>query len=281
MQTLGLRPKGWARRSPTWRCPRHRCLKPCSGVAGSSDADGEAAKPAVAKLKRDGSASAQSLVSSILESIDDEDVSGDLLPNDPKWLERTRHLFMGPRFEFSVCLLLVVNLILMAVQLQFHGMGVGHSIGYSRFDANPKELYPFAEDFFYYADLIFAIIFTLEMMIRWFVIRWDFWRHCLNWIDFLVVVSSWVELFAAALPISPTFLRMMRLGKLLRALRVVRLSQVLESLQLLLKCIVASLRILFWSLVLLMIIQCSAGMTISYMSLGSEHRSKGDFSCTV
>ncbi|CAE7200478.1 Kif21a [Symbiodinium sp. CCMP2592] len=58
---------------------------------------------------------------------------------------------------------------------------------------------------------------------------------------------------------------MLRLGKLLRALRVVKMSQVLESLQLLLKCIAASVRILFWSLVLLMIIQCSAGMTISYM----------------
>ena len=31
------------------------------------------------------------------------------------------------------------------------------------------------------------------------------------------------------------------------------------------KCIAASLKILFWSLVLLMVIQCSAGMTISYM----------------
>lgn len=31
------------------------------------------------------------------------------------------------------------------------------------------------------------------------------------------------------------------------------------------KCIAASLKILFWSLVLLMVIQCSAGMTISYI----------------
>ena len=77
--------------------------------------------------------------------------------------------------------------------------------------------------------------------------------------------SSWAELWAAALPISPTFLRMLRLGKLLRAVRVVKMSQVLESLQLLLKCIYASLRILFWSLVLLLIIQCSAGIIISYM----------------
>ena len=37
------------------------------------------------------------------------------------------------------------------------------------------------------------------------------------------------------------------------------------SMKLLRKCIAASLKILFWSLVLLMVIQCSAGMTISYL----------------
>eukprot|EP00438_Fugacium_kawagutii_P012623 Skav205520 [mRNA] locus=scaffold231:321342:345750:- [translate_table: standard] len=51
-------------------------------------------------------------------------------------------------------------------------------------------------------------------------------QNFFNWVDFLVVCSSWTELFAAALPISPTFLRMLRLGKLLRALRVVKMSQV-------------------------------------------------------
>ena len=52
--------------------------------------------------------------------------------------------------------------------------------------------------------------------------------HRCSRVDFLVVCSSWLELFAQALPISPTFLRLLRLGKLLRALRVVRMSQVLE-----------------------------------------------------
>ena len=53
-------------------------------------------------------------------------------------------------------------------------------------------------------------------------------KHRFLRVDFLVVCSSWLELFAQALPISPTFLRLLRLGKLLRALRVVRMSQVLE-----------------------------------------------------
>ena len=179
----------------------------------------------------------------------------------------------------------------MAAQLQYHGalpapeapqsrgFRTGNEIGFPRFNNNPdvgaaykvnqceslQDVWPFAKDVFFWGDVSFAIVFTVEMCIRLFFIRLQFFKQCLNWIDFLVVCSSWVELYAAALPISPTFLRMLRLGKLLRALRVVHLSQVLESLQLLLKCISASLRILFWSLVLLMVIQCSAGMTISYM----------------
>ncbi|CAK9052560.1 unnamed protein product [Durusdinium trenchii] len=172
---------------------------------------------------------------------------------------------MGPSFEFAICLLLVVNFIFMAAQLQVHGMGVGHSIGFLRFDQSPEELYPWADTFFWYCDIFFAAAFTLEILIRWMVIGRTFWCHILNWIDFFVILSSWIEFFAAALPFSPTFLRMMRLGKLLRALRVIRLSRVLESLHLLLKCIVASLQIFFWSVVLLIIIQYCAGMTISYM----------------
>jgi len=179
--------------------------------------------------------------------------------------ERMKSIFLGVNFEIAVAALLIANILMMAAQLQYHGFITGHEIGYPRYATNPEEAWPSAKTVFFCGDVLFAGLFTAEMCVRVFKIRCAFFRNCLNWIDFLVVCSSWAELFAAALPISPTFLRMLRLGKLLRALRVVRMSQVLESLQLLLKCIYASLRILFWSLVLLMVIQCSAGITISYM----------------
>ncbi|CAK9036844.1 unnamed protein product [Durusdinium trenchii] len=180
-------------------------------------------------------------------------------------IKRVSDIFLGPTFEFATAILLIFNLLLMAAQLQYHGIKMGHEMNYPHYDYEPEMALPGAENFFLGADVAFAIIFTLEMLIRFSKIGWLYFKNLFNWVDFVVVCSSWVELFAAALPISPTFLRMLRLGKLLRAIRVVKMSQVLESLQLLLKCIHASLRILFWSLVLLMIIQCSAGMTISYM----------------
>ncbi|CAE7040400.1 NaCP60E [Symbiodinium sp. CCMP2592] len=185
---------------------------------------------------------------------------------DSAFYERFGNVFMGNSFEMGIAVLLLFNIMLMAAQLQYHGFNIGYKIRYPSYVEPAHVYWPHVEDFFLVGDVLFAVIFTVEMLIRLFWIRClAFFKHWLNWIDFVVVCSSWAELFAAALPISPTFLRMLRLGKLLRALRVVKMSQVLESLQLLLKCIAASVRILFWSLVLLMIIQCSAGMTISYM----------------
>ncbi|CAK8989916.1 Sodium channel protein 60E (Drosophila ion channel 60) (Drosophila sodium channel 1) (Protein smell-impaired 60E) (Sodium channel 2) (DmNav2) [Durusdinium trenchii] len=230
---------------------------------GSEEKDKLKLKPPTLNLYR-GSSNA-SFVSSLVSPPIPEEEEDDLEHPAIALPSRIDNLFVGPHFEMVVAILLFVNLILMASQLQYHGFITGYEIGYPRYDTSPKDSWPYAESFFIWGDITFAVIFTLEMMVRLLKIRWAFFNAFLNWIDFLVVCSSWAELFAAALPISPTFLRMLRLGKLLRALRVVRMSAVLESLQLLVKCIFASLRILFWSLVLLMVIQCSAGMTISYM----------------
>lgn len=180
-------------------------------------------------------------------------------------ISRTKAFFLSGSFEALIAGLLFVNICMMAAQLQILGLSIGDDIDYPRYGTSPTKAWPYFDDFFFYGDLAFAVVFTVEMMIRQFYLGIAFFRYALNWLDFLVVCSSWVELFAAGLPINPTFLRMLRLGKLLRAIRVVRMSQVLESLQLLLKCIAASVKILFWSLFLLMIIQISAGMSISYL----------------
>ncbi|CAE8646917.1 unnamed protein product [Polarella glacialis] len=59
------------------------------------------------------------------------------------------------------------------------------------------------------------------------------------------------------------FLRLLRVGKLARALRMVTTSNALQSLELLLKCLVASVNMLCWSFILLFVVQCIAGMIIA------------------
>ncbi|CAE7662524.1 unnamed protein product, partial [Symbiodinium sp. CCMP2456] len=56
---------------------------------------------------------------------------------------------------------------------------------------------------------------------------------------------------------------LLRIGKLVRAFRMVTMSSVLNSLQLLIKCLVASRDMLLWSFCLLTFVQCVAGLVLA------------------
>lgn len=51
-----------------------------------------------------------------IEEEEEEDVA------ETNAFDRFADLFLGPHFEFVICMLLLVNLIMMAAQLQYHGM---------------------------------------------------------------------------------------------------------------------------------------------------------------
>ena len=85
----------------------------------------------------------------------------------------------------------------------------------------------------------------------------------MNWIDAIVVATSSVQWFMPSLAIDAVYLRLIRLGKLARAFRMVTMSRSMDSLQLLLKCCASSVDMLFWSFCLLTFIQCIAGMILS------------------
>ena len=57
--------------------------------------------------------------------------------------------------------------------------------------------------------------------------------------------------------------RILRLGKLARVLRLVSMGSILSSLQLLLKSLMSSIDMLFWSFCLLAFLQCVAGLVVS------------------
>jgi len=88
----------------------------------------------------------------------------------------------------------------------------------------------------------------------------------MNYIDVAVSATSVIEISLShmlRLPVSPVLFRLLRIGKLARAIRMVTMSNVLASLQLLIKCLGASMNMLFWSFCLLTFVQCVFGMIVS------------------
>eukprot|EP00930_Biecheleria_cincta_P071027 TRINITY_DN58587_c0_g1_i1.p1 TRINITY_DN58587_c0_g1~~TRINITY_DN58587_c0_g1_i1.p1 ORF type:complete len:607 (+),score=88.77 TRINITY_DN58587_c0_g1_i1:101-1921(+) len=168
-------------------------------------------------------------------------------------------------FEMLISGLLLMNVVFMALELQFTGLKVGATLGYYDQGLVDDSLDGSASLLFSVVDKVFTGLFFFDVSIRICVLRGKFCRLIMNWVDVVVVAASMVELFAAALPFSPVMFRLLRVGKLARALRMVTTSNALQSLQLLIKCIQASVDMLFWSFLLLTFIQCVAGMIVSYL----------------
>eukprot|EP00913_Durusdinium_trenchii_P007244 g6808.t1 len=132
------------------------------------------------------------------------------------------------------------------------------------------DVWPGLEQFISVGDLIFSALFALDVTIRILVLGVKFFKVCMNYVDLGVTIASLAEIFIfAATPsgfVNPVLFRLLRIGKLARALRMVTMSNVLASLQLLLKCLAASMDMLFWTFCLLTFLQCVAGMIVSTLA---------------
>lgn len=73
-------------------------------------------------------------------------------------------------------------------------------------------------------DMFFTVFFVLDVLIRICILRLEFFRVCANYVDLAVSITSLVEvtiLYAVDLPVHPVLFRLLRLGKLARAIRMV------------------------------------------------------------
>jgi len=87
--------------------------------------------------------------------------------------------------------------------------------------------------------------------------------------DVIVVIVGILDWAMSGLfPVNPMIIRLVRLCRLSKGLRIIRSATMLESLRMLLKCGAASYVTLFWSLCVLLVIQCIAGMIISQLVRG-------------
>lgn len=182
-----------------------------------------------------------------------------------RYLQQLRAWLQSSRFEVLVTALLCVHVLWMALELQFFGSLTGKRLGIYADSMVSEESWPAIEQIFWIGDMGFTAFFTFDVTFRILVLQRKFWRVCMNYVDVLVTLASLVEVafVALVLPMEPTLFRLLRIGKLARALRMVTMTSVLSSLQLLIKCLSASLDMLFWTFCLLTFLQCVAGMVVS------------------
>jgi len=169
----------------------------------------------------------------------------------------------SPAFEMFAGVLILLNTLIMMVESQYVGLVSGYTTGLHFVQEDPTMTWPDADRVFSILDLVFTAIFTLELIVRFIALRCALLKNPLNYIDIFSVFISLIQIAVEEVPINPTIFRLIRVARLSRGLRFLKLSKVLASLNILIRCIRASITILFWSLCLLMVIQCIIGMVAS------------------
>jgi len=182
-------------------------------------------------------------------------------------LEKVQRTLQSPQYEMFMALVLCFNVVWMAIELQLEGTVTGQELKFWQGSTSPlSQSRPVWDAVLLIGEICFTSFFALDVLCRIFILGNLFWKVCLNYIDVAVSITSIVELsvtVSSQLPVSPVLFRLLRLGKLARAIRVVSMSSVLASLQLLVKCLASSRDMLFWSFCLLTFVQCVAGMILS------------------
>lgn len=186
-----------------------------------------------------------------------------LLPST-SWMQR---MVNNPTFEAITGIAIVVNTLILACEIEYHGFDSGYDVGYKNFRPS-EEVMPGGDVWFGYLDVFFVLFFTIEC----------FWRigaagrKCPSspwiWFDVVIITVSWVSMLIGdelENTLDPTVCRVARLARMLRAFKLTQTLRAFDSLYLLLKSIQASVGALFWSFILLIFVQVSVGLCLSQL----------------
>jgi len=187
-------------------------------------------------------------------------------PADNVEHQEVRSFVEGQRFEQLAGFLIIANTFIMMLETQIAGMDAGYTTQFPGINEPTAAILPRSKVAFEYIERIFTVAFALELVVRSTVLRCKFFRQPLNWIDVIAVCVGVMQWAVDEMPVNPVIVRLFRLGKLVRGMRFVKFAKVLDSLNLLIKCIKSSVSTLFWSLCLLAVVQCIIGMIACQMA---------------
>jgi len=179
--------------------------------------------------------------------------------------DKARFIVSSDYYELGITVLIVLSVLFIALRVQYNGFDAGYQLDYGRmYDEPAAQEWPGADSVLQWSNYVFLSIFTIDVVIRIIVLRWKFFRVVFNWLDFIVVAAGWSEVFIK-FRISPLVLRMLRLVKFGRAQRVLRNPRMMESLNVMLRCVVVCTTCLLWSAVMILGISCIGGMVLSIL----------------
>jgi len=174
-----------------------------------------------------------------------------------------------PLFESFCCLLIVGNTLVMALEIQYIGLQQGYELRYPKFTQPAEEVWPRAVEIFHSLENVFGAMFTVELLCRMMAFGREFLYDSWSWFDLAIVLAWLADLIVQGIiPIEPMVLRIARLARLLRLIRLVRAIQGFDALYILTTSLKGSLTVVFWSFILIFVVQMAIGFVLNQFLLG-------------
>mmetsp|Transcript_13335 Transcript_13335/g.30413 ORF Transcript_13335/g.30413 Transcript_13335/m.30413 type:complete len:573 (+) Transcript_13335:55-1773(+) len=191
----------------------------------------------------------------------------------PRELTKFQIVVSSLGFEMLSAILILLNTAVLAMEIQFQGIEIGYRLGFDNYTESAQQVWPGYVGTFDVLEVIFSIIFALELLLRVSADPSRAYRSFFIWLDFLLVAFSFFELFRKALShdsviFNPTMIRLVRLLRVARVVKMVRSLRALDSLYLIMRSIQASIGALIWSFILLLLLQVSMGMLLFQLIRG-------------
>ncbi|CAJ1431260.1 unnamed protein product [Effrenium voratum] len=160
------------------------------------------------------------------------------------------------QFDAVFCGVILLNTFVMALEMQYMGLQRGYELGFPNFVQPASEYWQGASSIFAFLEVVFGVIYLLELIIKLIGFKMRFFKEWWNWFDGILVVM-WLAEFTLrdVIQMDGAILRMMRMARLLRLIRLVKTIQGFDALYIMTTALMGSTVCLFWSFMLLMTVQ--------------------------
>lgn len=210
----------------------------------------------------------------------DEESEPEVLDNG--LTSRFRRFIMSKRFEFVMGVVIVLNMLTLALDLQLEGEMRGQAIVQGEISGMHIEMTEKLTIFY----KVFLVAYVMEFILRVWALKWDFFRSGTNLLDMGLVILSALEPLGSSSPFGSQ-MALARLVRVLRLLRVARLMKcirvllIFQDLYILLKTLSLSIYTLLWSMTLVGMCVFAASLVMCQLVSGFVEDESGDLSTRV
>eukprot|EP00928_Gymnodinium_smaydae_P049059 TRINITY_DN32893_c0_g1_i1.p1 TRINITY_DN32893_c0_g1~~TRINITY_DN32893_c0_g1_i1.p1 ORF type:complete len:575 (+),score=99.80 TRINITY_DN32893_c0_g1_i1:57-1727(+) len=170
-------------------------------------------------------------------------------------------------FEATFCLLIFLNALVMAAESQYHGMDRAYDLRYPGFHVDAAQYWPGAASVLHICSWVFGVVFIIEILGKLLALKLNFFKDPWNWLDAIVCLVWVAAKIVAGLPVNSQMFRLARFFRLLRLLRLVRKIEGLDALFIMTTAIKSSFSVLFWTFVLLSMVQLMMALFLNQLLL--------------